>query len=215
MAEEKLPHLVDWLTIVSLIGLFLIAFFKVRYARRFYAFLRIPLNASYFTEINQEKEHPFWFVVFTESILVLGISQFIFLLVSMDKAQNMAFDFWLFLRILLIGMLFITLQRFIHSLTGYLFEVKKVFTQFMHIKDGHLQWAALLLIAINVFIIYSPIRPQAMAYAGLVLLAAAYILGVVRAALIVGNKTLNPLQLFLYLCALEILPVFVLIKWLS
>jgi hypothetical protein len=85
----------------------------------------------------------------------------------------------------------------------------------MQVKDGHLQWAALILLAVNILIIYSPISPAPFIYFGVILLAFLYALGVVRAAVIVGTQALNPLQLFLYLCALEILPVFVLVKWLA
>lgn len=207
--------MVDWLTLVAVLSFALVAFFKTSYSKRFKAFLKLPLNSSYFSEISQEKEHPFWFVVFTESILVIGITQFIFLLVSNANPNDSIFDYSLFLRILLIGLLFFTLQRFMHSLTGYLFETKKSFTQFMQVKDGHLQWAALILLAVNALIIYSPINTVVMIYFGLIVLVSLYTLGVVRATLIVGTQALNPLQLFLYLCALEILPVFVLIKWLA
>jgi hypothetical protein len=215
MILEKLPHAIDWLTLITLLSFALVAFFKTLYAKRFVAFLKLPMNSSYFSEISQEKEHPFWFVVFTESILIIGITQFIFLLVALSGSGSQIVDYSLFLRILLIGLLFFTLQRFMHSLTGYLFETKKSFTQFMQIKDGHLQWAGLLLLVLNVLIVYSPIAYQVSIYIGVFLLVALYTLGVIRATIMVGTETLNPLQLFFYLCALEILPVLVLVKWLS
>lgn len=215
MIEEKLPHAIDWLTLVAVLSFALVAFFKTSYTKRFQAFLKLPFNSSYFSEISQEKEHPFWFVLFTESILVIGITQFIFLLVSTTSKEGSLHDYSLFLRILLIGLLFFTFQRFLHSLTGYLFDTRKSFTQFMQVKDGHLQWAALMLMAVNTLLIYSPINSEAMIYTGILMLALLYTMGVIRATLIVGTQALNSLQLFLYLCALEILPVFVLVKWLA
>lgn len=215
MFEEKLPHVTDWLTVIALLSLALVAFFRSLYAKRFRAFLKLPLNSNYFSELSQEKEHPFWFIVFTESVLIIGITQFFFLLITTNRAQAFSYDPSLFFRILLLGLLFFTLQRFMHSLTGYLFNMRKSFTAFMQIKDGHLQWAAMILFAVNTMIIYGPFNPSVIVVFGIVLLSVLYVTGFVKASLIVGTQTLNPLQLFVYLCALEILPVFVLIKWLA
>jgi hypothetical protein len=213
MISEKIMHNTDWLTLVFVTSLALLAFLHFIFPKRFSAFLKIPVNASYLTEISQEKDQPFWYKFLLEAIMIMGVSSFIFLgITAHSNVAIQADDYVIFIKTVLVALLFITLQRFFHSLTGVLFEMKKPFAQFMQIKDGYVQWASILLLVFGIVSVYSPLTGNYVLILGAILLGLSYFTGIIRASLIVGNKNLNGLQLFFYFCALEILPVFILIK---
>jgi hypothetical protein len=213
MVDEKLLHHTDWLTFVFITGIALIAFVHFVFYKRFMAFMRLPFNSSYLSDLGQEKDQPFWYKILLEGAMILGISSFIFLgITAHNEAVIQADDYVFFTKTLLIAFLFITLQRFFHSLTGVLFEMKKPFAQFMQIKDSYVQWASVFLLIIGIASVYSPLPRLYILIIGAILLSVSYFTGIIRASLIVGNKNLNGLQLFFYFCALEILPVFILLK---
>ncbi len=111
MADAKLPHATDWFALVFILGIVLVALFRAIYPKRFRAFIKLPTNKSYFSELSHEKEHPLWYVVFTEGILVLGITQLVYLYVSIQQGGITAAGYVTFLRVLLIALLILTLQR--------------------------------------------------------------------------------------------------------
>lgn len=208
---EIAKHSTDWLTVV-LLGYALIFgllhYFKPKY---FNAFLRLPVSNAYFTVLQQQKGEMRWFVFAIEFlwIIALGVfTQHVYQSLNSTDGSQLA----LFSKISLIALLIITIQRFFHSLTGVLFDMKDPFSRFIEIKDGHLQWASVMLVIFVAIKVYSPIQSNLVIYLGFALLAIAYIFGVVKAALVTTNKNLSGLQLFLYLCTLEILPVLVVVK---
>lgn len=74
--------------------------------------------------------------------------------------------------------------------------------------------SGLALLPLNLLIFYSPQVPvQILLYVGIVIAAFFYLKGVIRGiSLALNNRSLSALHLFYYLCALEILPVFVLVR---
>ena len=152
------------------------------------------------------------FSIFIEAVLILGLGVFVYLIISNNGKSIAPDDYILFVRIILVAFLIVTVQRFFHSLTGVLFDMKGTFNRFVQVKDGHLQWAVLWLTVLSLIYIYSPLKYTGIIYLGLAFLAVLYIAGVTKASLLVANKNLNGLQLFFYLCALEILPVITLVK---
>jgi hypothetical protein len=74
--------------------------------------------------------------------------------------------------------------------------------------------SGLALLPLNLLIYYSPQVPvRFLLYIGMVIAFIFYFKGVIRGiSLAMGNRSLTALHLFYYLCALEILPVFVLVR---
>ena len=208
----KPDHATDWLTLVIVSYLLLLGILHYYFPKRFNAFIRLPVNNTYFTEMQQEKSSPVWFTLFLDALWITGLGLFIYLTVSFQKAAPAAADYILFVKIVLVALLMVTLQRFFHSLTGVLFDMKTSFHRFIQVKDGHLQWASVLLVLFVLLRVYSPLKSELIIYLGLAFLALIYIIGVVRASMMAVNKNLNGLQLFFYLCALEILPVITVVK---
>jgi hypothetical protein len=214
---QKAIHVTDWIALIILIDITFIAFLRHYFPKRFIAFIKIPFNTSYFTEFAQEKEQPFWFELISEIIMLISISLFIYALIYIggDKTVH-SNDYLIFIKIFLASVLFVTIQRFFHSLTGQLFNMQKNLTMLMHVKDGYLRWAApllIIIISLSVFINY-PITM--LLYIGVGILALVYVIGIIRGStLLAGNKTLSGMHIFFYLCTLEILPVVALVKMLA
>lgn len=205
-------HVTDWITIVLALAVLLLAILHYNFPKRFQAFIRIPLSRTYFTDFEQEKSQAIWYTLLLEVVMVLGVSLFIYLLIDSGHQGLSTDGEILYIKILLVSLLFIALQRFFHSLTGVLFDIKKGFDLFINIKDSYVQWATPILLALSALAVYSPIKNAILIYAGIVVLGVLYIAGIARASLMVRSKNLNGLQLFFYLCALELLPLLVLVK---
>jgi hypothetical protein len=208
----KPAHALDWLTLVLLAYLVVLSLLNYHYPKRFSSFLRLPFSKGYFTEIQQEKSSPIWFTIFLDFIWIAGFGLFGYLFITSKETSPSNNDFALFVKTVLIALLTFTLQRFFHSLTGVIFEMKKPLHQFIQIKDGYLQWTSLLLVVLVVFYFYSPLTSHALIYIGIGALSGLYIIGILRASKLAINKNLNGLQLFFYLCVLEILPVLTILK---
>lgn len=195
----------------------MIALLRHYFPKRFMAFMKVPFNSSYFTEFAQEKEQPFWFELILEGVMLISVSLFIYTIIYLggDKLLH-ANDYVIFIKIFLVSILFVTIQRFFHSVTGQLFNMHKNLNMLMHVKDGYMRWAALFLIVIVMITVFTEIESNLLLIAGLVLLAGVYVIGILRGStLLVGNKTLNNMHIFFYLCTLEILPVVALVKMIA
>ncbi len=213
----KVTHATDWISIIILIDILLIALLRHYFPKRFMAFIKVPFNATYFTEFAQEKEQPFWFGIILESVMLLSTSLFIYgALYLFNNNLPSANQYMVFIKILLIAAVIVAAQRFFHSLTGLLFNMKKTLTMWMHIKDAYLRWASIILLIVTGIGIYSSLTINYSVIIGAIVLSVFYISGVIRGSLLLaGDNTLNALHIFFYLCTLEILPVIALVKMLA
>lgn len=210
----KAIHVTDWITVILLADVSLIAILRYFFPGRFVAFIRVPFRGTYFTEFAQEKEQPFWFNLILETVMVISISLFIYTFVFIGRGI-VADDYLIFLRIFLVTLLFLTLQRFFHSLTAVLFKMKKSLNQLMAVKDAYLRWLAPLLTLLTALAVFAPLQPTVLLIVGIISLLTMYTLGVVRgSAFLAGANTLSMVHIIFYLCTLEIIPVLVLVKML-
>lgn len=210
--DARPQHFTDWITLVLACSFLILAILHYNFPKRFQAFLRIPASKTYFTDFEQEKSTSFWYVFLLEAAMILGLSLFIYLITIQGKEATSAHGPTVYIKIVLVALLFITLQRFFHSLTGVLFDMKKGFALFIEIKDSYIQWSTPILLVLSMLAVYSPLQNSGIIYVGISLLVVLYLAGIIRASLMVRSKNLNGLQLFFYLCALELLPVLVLVK---
>jgi hypothetical protein len=108
----------------------------------------------------------------------------------------------------------VTLRHLVCNVVGFLSEEREVFEEYVFWVYQLYRLASMFLLAISIIILYSPaINPYMLFYTGFVIVAAIYFLRVTRLFLIFITRHISILYLILYLCALEILPVAVLIKY--
>lgn len=128
-----------------------------------------------------------------------GISSFAFMLICLGA--------------IIIG---ITLRHFSCIAAGRLSDRQEVFDEYLvTIYNSH-RYASILLLAIVMMLAYTTLFPHKILLGtGIAVLALFYLFRVVRLFLIFIKRNISVLYLILYLCALEILPLLILIRYFS
>jgi hypothetical protein len=119
-----------------------------------------------------------------------------------------------FLVTLLIVVSAISSRHIICLITGFMSEEKEIFKEYLFwIYQTH-RFISIVLLIIYVLILYTDIfQVSTLFYIGFVAVAFVYFLRVIRLFLIFINRNVSILYLILYLCALEFLPVGVIVKY--
>jgi hypothetical protein len=110
----------------------------------------------------------------------------------------------------------VTLRHFTCIVTGAASGRQDVFSEYLLGIYQAYRFAALFLFFIVVLISYTSIIPvNNLIISGLIIIALLYLIRVVRLLIIFLNRNISIFYLILYLCALEILPVLVVAKFIT
>ncbi len=110
----------------------------------------------------------------------------------------------------------VTMRHFLCLAAGSLSDRHEVFDEYLVTVYNSYRFVSVLLLAIVIMLAYTFVLPQKMLLgAGIALLAIFYLLRVFRLFAIFIKRSISVLYLILYLCALEILPVLILIRYFS
>jgi hypothetical protein len=108
----------------------------------------------------------------------------------------------------------VTLRHFVCMISGTLSGHMEVFSEYLINIYQFYRFSALLIFFIIILILYTTFLPVSVCIiSGIVILILLYLLRVIRLLIIFINRNISIFYLILYLCALEILPVLVLIKY--
>ncbi len=111
---------------------------------------------------------------------------------------------------------FISARMIIVNLTGIISEQKQIFSEYRQTVQTFYRIAGIMAFFLSVMTIYSGIFSEKVwIITGFITLLLLYFLRIIRLFIIFINKSASLLYLIFYLCALEILPVAVLVKYLS
>jgi hypothetical protein len=125
-----------------------------------------------------------------------------------------SFFYWLLSFAIIISS--VTLRHFICIFTGNMSEEKDIFLEYLIGIYQAYRLAGLFLLVITVLILYTAFIPvNILFYIGFSLVSLLYIIRVFRLFLIFTNRHASIFYLILYLCALEILPVVILVKYVT
>lgn len=206
----------DWILLVMLAAGFLITIVSaslknLQQITRFFLF-RATKDQSADTGILFH-----WQTTLLNLMSFLVISLFAYQVAAMQEmipSGLNAFIFWAICLTVIIGSL--TLRHIACTVTGNLSGQREVFNEYLVGVYQSYHFSALLLSVIVVMISYSSLIPgKVLMIAGIAVFAAMYLLRVSRLLLIFINRNISIFYLILYLCALEILPVAVAIRYLS
>lgn len=208
-ALEKIAINTNWIPIVwvSLIGI--IAVLKIIDADRLkgYAFALFNKN---FIESEVEEDTTFLnffqILIFIFSVTVLTLS-FIFILNEITTGFSLEFS--VFLRFFSLIILYFLIKTTIESALSSLFLIKKQMRFYIVSKYSYLYSISFLLFLFFLLFKYCPLKPTVFIYVGIFLFLMKFVFHVVN------NKKLIFSKLFyfiLYICALEIAPLFILFK---
>lgn len=108
----------------------------------------------------------------------------------------------------------VTLRHLVCVITGIISDERVVFREYLLVVYKSYRFSAIILFVIVILILYTHIFPLKILFmTGFIMLILIYLIRVIRLFLIFINRNISIFYLILYLCALEILPVLILIKY--
>jgi len=110
----------------------------------------------------------------------------------------------------------LTMRHFISVLTGILSSEREVFRDYLHTVYQSYRYGALILFLLVIMMSYTNFLNERIYFiTGLILLASVYLIRIIRLFIVFINRNISIFYLILYLCALEILPALIFIKYFS
>ena len=110
----------------------------------------------------------------------------------------------------------VTLRHLTCLVIGAVSEEREVFSEYLLNIYQFYRFSALIIFVVTILISYTTIFPvKSYFIAGLIVLSTLYLIRVIRLLIIFINKNISLFYLILYLCALEILPVIISVKYIS
>ncbi len=215
-AITRTVETIDWITLVILGCLCLLAITKYAYERRFLDFTEVPFNEKYMGKAAKDLKFENPFNILLSTVQLLSVSLFLYLVCSTFHLFNHLEPTVLFLRIMVFYGLFVGIKFLTERIIGVLFNGENVLKTYHYHKLVHRNYIAVLLLPLSALFVYSTFFGRT---AALVIIALIVLLN-----LILLINTLRDYQniisnnwfyFILYLCALEIVPYFILFKLFS
>lgn len=211
---ERLSLSRDWITIILLLALVLIALIKFYYSERFVKLFSLSYSEKYFTNYSKSKPlifNTFHFLFFI--IINFNISLLIYYAIRAFNPSKISHDFSFFVQIVVIVLVYFLARYLIGYLLSIVFSLSEEQDHVTLLKISNLAYLSLLFFPLLVLINYSSFPLHKILIS--ISLTIALILIFIRYYSIIKNLTLNFnsfFYIFLYLCALEIAPILVIYK---
>lgn len=206
---NRIIESLDWVTLIMVGCILIIAILKVIYPKRFNDFIRLPVSNNYFLAKGKSEElrHPFSILLFV--IQLISISLFVNLFFLEKGKANVL----LFLQILFVVFVFIIVKTSIEKMIGAIFSIEKLIDHYIYEKLSYRNFLSLLLIITNL-IFYFSIKPDLNTL--LILTGILFLVNMLILSYSYKNyRSLifsNLFYFLLYICALEISPYLILYK---
>ena len=208
-ALEKIVINRNWITLIILLLLILIAVLKSLDKERLKGFVFVFFNKNFIdteAEDNPSFFNGFNFLLFLFSTIILSLT-ISFLLATKSYLFDNTFSS--FLIVFTVVLSYFLLKKFLDFLLVRLFLIQKQVLFYTISKTSYFYAISFVLLIVYVLTVYSALKASFLFYSTLFLLAIRFISHVVI------NKKLIFSKLFyfiLYLCAFEIAPLFLLFK---
>ena len=211
---ERLTFSKDWITIILLVVLVLIALIKTNFNVRFTKLFSLLYSDKYYTDYlktNPLLFNKFHFLFFL--IIIFNISLIIFNSFIAFKPSEIDSGFIYFLQINLIIILYLFTRYFLGYIIAYIFDINDKQKHITFLKISNLSLISVLLLPLLILINYSVglFHKFLISFSLIVII----ILFLLRYFTLVKKEKMNfnsLFYLFLYLCALEIAPFIVIYK---
>lgn len=206
---NRIIESVDWVTLIMVGCIVVIAILKVIYPKRFEDFIRLPVSNNYFLAKGKSEElrHPFSILLFLIQLISISLFAYLFFL-EKGKATVL-----LFFQILSAVFIFIIVKTSIEKMIGAVFSIKNVIDQYIYEKLTYRNFISLLLIIANL-IFYFSVKPDLNTL--LIFTGIPFLINILFLFYSYKNyRSLifsNFFYFLLYLCALEISPYLILYK---
>jgi hypothetical protein len=214
----KNPYQVDWIVSIIIVSAFLYAVLRTTSGKIFRGLLRFISFSAINESTSREMPEIFqWQSTLFNLASFLNISLFGFLLtIKYGITLHVVGGFGLWAAFLGIVIAAITLRHIVCRLTGNLSGQYDIFSEYLVGIYHSYRIAGFFLLITNILILYTTIVPVNFCFnVGLIVISVLYLIRILRLFLIFINRHVSILYLILYLCALEILPVVILVKYVT
>lgn len=206
----------DWITVVLITCMALLAVTRYAYDLRFIDFSQLIINDKYLLKTSKEVkfEHPFNLLLF--SVQLLSVSLFIYIILQQLQPNTSLKPVFVYVRIFLLYGVFVGVKYFIEKIIGVLFNGEHILSVYHYYKLTYRNYLSILLIPINALFIYTFVPGGWIIFTLVVVLIVINTITLIHTFKQHEKLIINNLFYFiLYLCALEIAPYFILYKVLS
>lgn len=203
----------DWITLLLVGCLVLLALARQLFPRRFEEFILLPVTNKYFLVQGKDNEitHPFNLMLF--GVQIISISLFIYLVFQQLRPEITQTQPWLFVQISTGYAVLVGAKYCVEKIIGVVFSMESLLNSYLYQKLSYRNVIGLLFLVLNTifFFIFTP-TPS------LLLGCVAVVVVVNCIALFSSYKSNRNLLIrhffyfILYLCALEISPYLILYK---
>lgn len=206
-----------WPSIILFIALCLLVLLKVTSPQRTFRVLNAAYSLQVARQIEREDYGPLKRVSLVLSTVFVLITAFLLYKVNLIFGSVLYGNSGLFqyLFFVLVIMVAYTVKLVSASVIGYVTETKNVLSEYINNTLIINQSIGVILLPVMIILELSPVNPIWIVFPATLFLIFGYVLRLYRGFIFAGIEYgIGLLQLFVYLCALEILPLLVLIKFL-
>ncbi|MBT8280358.1 MAG: DUF4271 domain-containing protein [Muriicola sp.] len=206
----------DWITIIIFSSGFFLVLAKSLFYGRFLNFIILPFNNKYIFLYNKKDKLMNWFHIFFTVFLLLNLSLFLYIGISLYGPEDLIRSPLLFA--LITGLLFVFLfVKIILQLgSSAIFNSQSIISEIIFKKISYLNYSGLVMFLVNLLLCYVFIGSKTLYSIGI---------AVVLLILTIGWVTIIKTHLkfltsyffyfILYLCALEIAPLIIIVNTLK
>ncbi len=212
--QERIVFSPDWLTIVFLVILLLIAVIKNNFSEQLSSLFSLLYSDKYYSDFGKVKPliwNNFNILFFLIFILVSAVM--IYYSLNAYVNDSFRFDLGYFLKILAGVLIYLVLRYTFEVILSSLFEIFEEYKFFSFVKLSNLFLISVYLLPVLLFITYVN-SSQYVIFIGaaLIFLALVILFRYIKALQYDRINFSNIFYLFLYLCALEIAPIILIYK---
>lgn len=212
--QKKSEMNTDWLTIVLVAAMVLIATVRFSYSKYVSNLFQSLLNSSTAFRMFREKNYTILHGAFRLDLLFYIIfSVFVYQVIGFFQLELIYNKLAFFASIFGLVFAYFFLKKMIYRLLGLIFERGSETNEYLFIVDNFNRTLGIILFPVVALINYYPAdRPVYMVVTGLIVVGVFYLFLLQRGFLILLKKHFSIFYLFLYLCTLEILPLLLIYK---
>jgi hypothetical protein len=208
----------DWVILIILTGALLYSLIKNTSKSLLPEISRFFLFRGVTDPVSRDMGGLFhWQSTIMNLVSFMTISLFAYCIAEINNLIPPGFNgltLWLLLTAIII--IAITLRHIVCYITGNISGKRDEFHEYLLGIYQSYRFGALVLFIIVILLMYTTILPQRVSiYSGVLTLGLMYLLRILRLLVIFIKRNISIFYLILYLCALEILPVLISVKYLS
>lgn len=212
--REKNNINTDWITILLLLAIILLASVRTTYSKYISNLFQSLVKNSTFSRMFREKNYPILHGAFRlEAFFYITVSIFLYQVIQYFQLTLANKNFTFYATSLTVVLSYFFVKKIVYSILGLVFESVLETREYLFNMDNFNRTLGLVLFPVVAIINYYPSEnPVFMVFLGLFIVGVFYVFLLQRGVKILLKKQFSIFYLFLYLCSLEFVPLFLIYK---